>query len=142
MPDAQLALGAMVTVIVIAIQSLSTIIVIRVAHGFERAVSSRHRYSLLVTVVSVAGIMLTCAHLAETGVWALTYALCGATEPGDAYYLAFVNFTTLGYGDLRPVERWRLLGPMTSASGMLMFGWSTAVLYAVLSKALELLRLD
>jgi hypothetical protein len=51
-------------------------------------------------------------------------------------YFAFVNYTTLGYGDLVPVERWRLIGPMTAMNGVLMFGWSTAVIFEVLRKTM------
>ena len=42
-----------------------------------------------------------------------------------------MNYTTLGYGDVTPVERWRLLGPMTAMNGVLLFGWSTAVIFEV-----------
>jgi hypothetical protein len=48
-----------------------------------------------------------------------------------------VNCTTLGYGDVTPLAQWRLLGPMTAMNGIPMFGWSTAVLFEVLRKAIE-----
>ena len=50
---------------------------------------------------------------------------------------AFVNYTTLGYGDVLPLDRWRLLGPMTAMNGVLMFGWSTALIFEVLQKTIE-----
>jgi len=50
--------------------------------------------------------------------------------------LLFVNYTTLGYGDILPVERWRLLGPITALNGVLLIGWSTAVIFEVLRRAL------
>jgi hypothetical protein len=49
----------------------------------------------------------------------------------------FVNFTTLGYGDIVPTPDWRLLGPMTAMDGVLLFGWSTAVIFEVLSLTLQ-----
>jgi hypothetical protein len=52
----------------------------------------------------------------------------------DRVYFAFVNYTTLGYGDITPVERWRLLGPITAMNGVLLFGWSTAVIFEVLRR--------
>jgi hypothetical protein len=62
----------------------------------------------------------------------------GAAPAGsDLLYFAFVNYTTLGYGDITPVQVWRLIGPMTAMNGILMFGWSTAVLFEVLRKTLE-----
>jgi hypothetical protein len=82
-------------------------------------------------------LVLMIAHFAEVLVWSLTYAIVGAAPDGaDLIYFAFVNYTTLGYGDVTPVERWRLLGPMTAMNGVLMFGWSTAVIFEVLQKVL------
>ena len=51
------------------------------------------------------------AHVIEVFVWALAYLIFGAAPEGaDLVYFAFVNYATLGYGDVLPVERWRLLG--------------------------------
>ena len=49
----------------------------------------------------------------------------------DAFYHSAVNYTTLGYGDIVMSLRWRLLGPQEAASGILAFGWSTAVIVTV-----------
>ena len=84
-----------------------------------------------------AVLVLTAAHFAEVLVWSLRYAIVGAAPEGaELIYFAFVNYTTLGYGDVTPVERWRSLGPMTAMNGVLMFGWSTAVIFEVLQKVL------
>jgi hypothetical protein len=77
------------------------------------------------------------AHLAEVLVWSLIYVITSAAPDGtDPIYFAFVNYTTLGYGDVTPVERWHLLGPMTAMNGVLLFGWSTAVIFEVLRMTL------
>jgi hypothetical protein len=77
------------------------------------------------------------AHLAEVVVWSLIYAIVSAAPADtDLLYFAFVNYTTLGYGDVTPVERWHLLGPMTAMNGVLLFGWSTAVIFEVLRMTL------
>jgi len=60
-----------------------------------------------------------------------------APDGSDLLYFAFVNYTTLGYGDITPVQEWRLTGPMTAMNGILMFGWSTAVLFEVLRRTIE-----
>jgi hypothetical protein len=81
--------------------------------------------------------VLMIAHLAEVLVWSLIYAIVSAAPAGaDLIYFAFVNYTTLGYGDVTPVERWHLLGPMTAMNGVLLFGWSTAVIFEVLRMTL------
>jgi hypothetical protein len=85
-------------------------------------------------------LVLKAAHGLEVIVWALAYALVGAAPEGsDLLYFAFVNYTTLGYGDVIPVKAWQLLGPMAAMTGILMFGWSTAVLFDVLMKTLAYL---
>ena len=77
------------------------------------------------------------AHTCEVIVWSLAYAIFNVTpENAGVVYFAFVNYTTLGYGDVLPVERWRLLGPITAMNGILLFGWSTAVIFEVLRKAM------
>lgn len=80
-------------------------------------------------------LILMAAHAAEVIVWSFAYLITNAA-PADAdlVYFAFVNYTTLGYGDITPVARWRLLGPMTAMNGVLLFGWSTAVIFEVLLK--------
>jgi hypothetical protein len=80
---------------------------------------------------------LMAAHFAEVLVWSLAYAIVDAAPAGaDLIYFAFVNYTTLGYGDITPVARWHLLGPMTAMNGVLLFGWSTAVIFEVLRRTL------
>src|SRR6478609_10595672 len=73
------------------------------------------------------------------GIWALAYWIVGlAPSSNSLVYFAFVNYTTLGYGDVIPAERWQLLGPITAMNGVLLFGWSTAVIFEVLRKTMEL----
>jgi len=87
----------------------------------------------MISTVSV----LMAAHAVEVIVWALAYLIVGVVPGrGGFAYFAFVNYTTLGYGDILPVERWRLLGPITALNGVLLIGWSTAVIFEVLRRAL------
>ena len=76
--------------------------------------------------------VLMMAHLAEVLVWSLAYAIFSvAPEGADIVYFAFVNYTMLGCGDVTPVVRWLLLGPMSAMNGVLLFGWSPAVIFEV-----------
>jgi hypothetical protein len=61
-------------------------------------------------MVATAGILLV-VHTAEVITWALPCAILVASPEADVLYFAFVNYTTFGYGDIVPAERWRLLGP-------------------------------
>ena len=82
-------------------------------------------------------LVLMAAHTIEVLVWALAYFLTSAAPAGSSLvYFAFVNYTTLGYGDVIPAKEWELLGPLTAMNGVILFGWSTAVIFAVLQRAM------
>ena len=90
--------------------------------------------AIVALVVSVAFV----AHLLEIAVWAMLFLLCGEFPAfGTAYYHSAVNYTTLGYGDVIMTPSWRLLGPLEAANGALMFGVSTAIIFAVLQRLIE-----
>lgn len=76
-------------------------------------------------------LLLTFAYFAETLIWAALFMLLGEFEDfKTALYHSGVNFVTLGYGDVVMSPRWRMLGPLEAANGILMFGLSTAVMTA------------
>ena len=90
--------------------------------------------AILASAMSVALL----AHLIEIGLWAVLFVICGEfSELGTAYYHSAVNYTTLGYGDLIMTPSWRLLGPLEAANGMLMFGVSTAIIFAVIQRLIQ-----
>jgi hypothetical protein len=95
--------------------------------------------SLLLAAVMVATVsVLMAAHTFEVIVWAIAYSIVDIAPVGTSLvYFAFVNYTTLGYGDVTPVADWRLLGPITAMNGVLLFGWSTAVIFEVLRAAMN-----
>jgi hypothetical protein len=105
------------------------------AHHMLRRAARAHPHVRLVLVMMATVIVLMLAHLIEIGIWALVYVLFEVTpKQADAFYFAFVNYTTLGYGDVLPVGDRRLLGPIAAMNGVLLFGWSTAVIFDVLRK--------
>jgi len=78
------------------------------------------------------------AHLIEMAVWAILFVICGEfSDFATAYYHSAVNYTSLGYGDIIMSRTWRLLGPLETADGMLLFGVSTAMIFAVIQRLVE-----
>ena len=133
----QLLAGAAVSAINIAIHSLWTVAVIGLVRSIALSTSGRPGLQLSGVMVATA-LVLMLAHTLEIVVWSLAYFALGAAPAGsDLLYFAFVNYTTLGYGDVTPVKEWLLIGPMAAMNGILMFGWSTAVLFEVLQKTIE-----
>jgi hypothetical protein len=124
----------MINIMIHALVTLTTIGAVRQA---ARRSTSRPRLYLMVVMAGTA-LLLMLAHTAEILVWSVVYGIVGAAPAGsDLLDFAFVNYTTLGYGDVTPQKGWRLIGPMTAMNGILMFGWSTALLFEVLRKTIE-----
>ena len=125
----QIALGAGMIVITTLIQGVFTM------SGIERLrehVDHHPSRSLLPSTLklSVFVMWLFLATVLEVWVWALLYVVLGAIESLEkAVYFSTVTFTTLGFGDITLEERWRLLSSFEAANGLLMFGWSTALVF-------------
>lgn len=61
--------------------------------------------------------------------WASTFMALGIFPTWElAVYFSLETFTTLGFGDVVVPVRWRVLGGMAAANGLLNFGLMTAVL--------------
>jgi hypothetical protein len=133
----QFLVGCIVSVIDIMIHALVTVGAVGIARSAGLRHTERQRLHLMLVMVGSAAALMV-AHTLEVVVWALAYAVVGAAPAGsDLLYFAFVNYTTLGYGDITPVREWRLIGPLTAMNGVLLFGWSAAILFEVLRKTLD-----
>jgi hypothetical protein len=103
------------------------------------AVSFWREFVIVALIISFALL----AHLIEIALWAAVFMICGEFyEFGLAYYHSAVNYTTLGYGDMIMSPRWRLLGPLEAANGILMFGVSTAMIFTLILRLTQARFLD
>ena len=135
----EVLVGFTVSLANIAIHAIMMAVLVWMAHHASYITRNAHPRLRLVIVMWATVTVLMFAHLCEVVVWGATYDLLRAVPHGaDAFYFAFVNYTTLGYGDVIPAPRWQLLGPITAMNGVLLFGWSTAVIFEVLRKTMEL----
>ena len=133
----QFLVGGAVSVINITIHALVMASVVGVARALASGSVARGPTFLPLIMIGVVSILMA-AHAVEVLVWAFAYSMLGAAPLGaNPVYFAFVNYTTLGYGDVLPTKEWQLLGPITAMNGVLMFGWSTAVIFEVLRRSLE-----
>lgn len=69
----------------------------------------------------------------EALLWALSYLFNPLiTELPDletAFYFSMVTFTTLGFGDVVLAGPWRILTSIQAANGVIIFGWTTALIF-------------
>jgi uncharacterized membrane protein len=108
----------------------TTVTIVRHEKRLSQAVVSFWSEFAIVALIIFLALV---AHLIEIALWATVFVICGEFhEFGTAYYHSAVNYTTLGYGDLIMSPTWRLLGPLEAANGILLFGVSTAMIFAVI----------
>ena len=125
----QIVLGAGMLLVTTLIQGVFTML------GVEQLQDHVDRHptrSLLRSTLklSVFVMWLFLAMVVEVWAWAMLYLILGAIESIEiAVYFSTVTFTTLGFGDITLEEQWRLLSSFEAANGLLMFGWSTALVF-------------
>jgi hypothetical protein len=93
--------------------------------------------SLLRKIMNINYIVLitTLAAFLEAVIWSVTYLSIGAFRAfEEALYFSFVTFTTVGYGDIVLRDNYRLLTSLEAANGVIMFGWSTAIVITAIQK--------
>jgi hypothetical protein len=87
-----------------------------------------------VAIMMIVSLFTAAAHLIQIALWAIAFLVVGEISTFErAFYCSAQNYTALGYGDIILSERWRLLGPLEAINGLLLFGLSTAVMFAVMS---------
>jgi hypothetical protein len=130
-----LALGAGALAATIVIHALAVAGTVKFARHQVRVRGSGAGFWSDVAIVAGAVGFALAAHLLEIGVWAVLLVACGEFPAfAIAYYHSAVNYTTLGYGDIVMSESWRFLGPLEATNGMLLFGVSTALVFAVIQR--------
>ena len=86
--------------------------------------------------------VLLASHLTQAAAWAIAYyAIGGFTNLATALYYSLSSYTTVGYADVVLPEQMRLLGPLESATGVLMFGWSTGYIFAFATRMLAVQKI-
>ena len=128
-----LVVGAVMVALTIAIHAL---VVIATAHLFFREkASGRAGGSALMDLLIVfrVSVLAFIAHFVEIGLWAALFMICGEFRHfGTALYHSAVNYSTLGYGDIVMSPSWIMLGPIEAVNGVMLFGVSTAIIFAVI----------
>jgi len=130
---APLAVGAVMVAVALAIHSLAVIATVQLFRHEKKMGRAGSSTLMDVTIVFRVNALASFAHVLEIGLWAVVFMKCGEFRYfGTALYHSAVNYSTLGYGDIVMSPAWRMLGPIEAANGALLFGVSTAMIFAVI----------
>lgn len=134
-----LLVGLPVTLLCLLLQGTFVGQGLRLYVRFRQVRERHHSHWLDVVALSLVMLLMLAGSFLQMVVWAGLFVLIGEFDDlATALYHSGVNFATLGYGDIVMSERWRLLGPLEAAQGILMFGVSTAVMTAAVSDVIKL----
>jgi hypothetical protein len=98
-----------------------------------RNLGFRHVILIMIGVVGGVGLLLAVLHGIEAAIWAAAYVWLGAlNSPKDAILYSLDSMTTRGASGLMLEQHWQMMGALEAANGMLLFGISTAYIFALM----------
>lgn len=131
----QLAIGGLLIALTVIFQALLFDFIIKKIRWLEGIALERIKDVWKAVILAFVVLAVFGTLIAEIWLWALFYLAVGAfahLEP--ALYYSISSFTTVGFGDVVLGSDWRLIGSIEATNGFLMFGWSTAFIFEVVSR--------
>ena len=135
----QLVLGGLMLAVTATVHLLLTTVLVEVirAPGVEAWCKTRQERRMLTTLLGAGAVALTI--LLDIALWALLLRQLSVFPNFESsLFFSGITFTSVGFGDQNLPTCWRLLGVAEAVNGLLIAGWSTAILVALVQRMLEL----
>lgn len=134
----QLFIGAVLICITVIVHAIALDALIRFIDRHSNSVRLMLRRHWKVPMITFAVLGIFSAHIVQIWIWAIFYLYVDALpDLEEALYFSTSTFTTVGFGDVILDKDWRLVSSFQSANGFILFGWSTAFIFEVMSKLYE-----
>ena len=135
MPLALLALALLATCVIV--QSAGMVMFIHWLARLRRVLespSAPRRVGLLLRLF----LCIVLLHLIQVGLWAIVFWRAQEVPNLEtALYFSLTTYTTIGFGDVVVGPGWRVLAGIEGLTGILLLGWSTAFVFAVVNRMYE-----
>jgi ion channel len=135
MPLALLALALLAACVIV--QSTGMLLLIHWLARLRQVLespSARRRVWLLLRLF----VWIVLLHLIQVGLWAVVFWRARELPTLEtAVYFSLVSYTTIGFGDVVLGPGWRVLAGIEGLTGILLAGWSTAFVFAVVNRMYE-----
>jgi hypothetical protein len=130
---------AALVLVTITIHVIGIVVVYRALRSLDQSADAKRVFldSIAGEVSIIVGVALALAllHGVESLIWAIVYVRLGAVSSlSDAILYSLGSMTTRGSAGLHLQTNWLIVGAVESGDGMLLFGISTAFLFAVMSR--------
>lgn len=130
--------GLSLIVLTIALHAVAVVMMAFVSLRIRDRISTRHVspgyvIPMVIGLVAVTGLLLAILHGMEAAIWAAAYLWLGALESSlDAILYSVDSMATRGASGLTLQAHWRMLGALEAVNGVLLFGISTAYIFAMM----------
>ena len=132
-----IAIGTLLLMITTIIHAAGMLVTMRVLKKYAHRHAKPTDWNRLLVVAGVVW-MMSAAMLLEMSAWAGTYILLGEfTTLEPALYFSNVTYTTVGYGDVVLSPQRRLLASIEALNGIIMFGWTTALVFTAVQRVYQ-----
>ena len=135
-----LAVGIAGIAITVGLQSIATSIILRKLRSIAQASSREWEKKHRVLILGIVASCLAVKHYIDMVLWAFAYWAFDVRQEFDefesALYFSSVTYTGLGYGDIVLTGSWRLMCGLQAMNGILLFGWSAALLFLIVQRLL------
>ena len=123
-------LSMLAFVVIVAIHLMGLHLSIRLfRRNFNADYIKTLRYHQTVIIILSAMMLLFTLHIATNFAWGVFMHLFGVLSSyRECVFYSLENYTSLGLTRVNVDDRWRMLAPMISLSGVFCLSWSTAVL--------------
>ena len=133
-----LTVGLIGIAVTVALHAIATSLIALMFRSYAIESHARIRTTSRPLIIGVIAVGLAIKHYLDMFLWACAYWALARDEHfesfSDALYLSSVTYTSLGYGDLTLTGDWRLICGIQAMNGIMLFGWSTALLFFIVQR--------
>ena len=139
-------IGILIIAFNLVIQGLGNVFWLRKIALSTKSESNISNHKIL-KVLLFSILFFTIIHVVHSLVWAFSYYLIPQTATqfsdfSEAVYFSMVTFTTLGYGDISLSSDWRLLSGLEAINGIMLIGWSTAIMFSLIQNIYKRININ
>jgi len=133
----QLLTGGVMLCVTVMIHAMALDYIIRHTGNGEKFLRRHKLHAWKPVAACVVVLAVFVSHVIQIWLWAGLYlqlSCAPLTNLSDALYFATVTYTTLGYGNITLENSCRMLSGIEAANGFIVFGWTTAFIFEVISQ--------
>jgi len=136
--SADWAWGLPLIVLTVLIHVLGLVLIKqRADRASSRTIQRQHPIAVFVVVMGCTTLLVSILHGLEACIWAAAYRLLGALPDTNSAVLYSLNaITSYGHVNEHLENHWHLMGALEALNGWLLFGLTTAFLFAMIQKIL------